>query len=146
MMDLPINFNIGLRGWEMEIDALCDLRSFRAFMILSTCQSFIPTNLLDDERVFPERSSKEGTMYVEAEDKQTIQRVGEITFVQVSEVLGIIYNSKSGKTRLKWRSLKDYLGKLTGEASSNALVNLFASGALDESYTKIGKREIIEET
>lgn len=145
MMGLPINYSIALRRWEMEIDTLCDLRSFRTFMILSTCQSFIPTNLLDDERVFPERSSKEGTMYVEAEDKQTIQKVGEITFVQVSEVLGIIYNSKSGKTRLKWRSLRNHLGKLTGEASSNALVNLFASGVLNESYTKIRKR-VIEET
>ena len=128
----------------MEIDALCELRSFRAFMILSTCQSFIPPNLMDSEDVFPERSSEEGTMYVEAEDKQTIQKIGEIIFVQVSEVLGIIYNSKSGRTRLKWRSLKDHLGKLTGEASSNALVNLFASGALDESYAKTGKREIIK--
>ena len=130
----------------MEIDTLCDLRSFRAFMILSTCQSFIPPNLMEDEHVFPERSREEGTMYAEAEDKQTIQTIGEITFVRVSEVLGIIYNSKSGRTRLKWRNAKDSLGKLTGEASSNTLVNLFAAGALDKSYANTGKREAIQKT
>lgn len=124
----------------MEIDALCEIYNFRRFMVLSTCQSFMPETLYDDQYVFPERSSKEGTMYVEAEDKQTVQTIGEITFVRVSEVLGIIYNSKSGRTRLKWRNLTDRLGKLTGEASSNTLVNLFASGALDESYARKGSR------
>ena len=122
----------------MEIDALCDIHDFRRFMVLSTCQSFMPETLYDDQYVFPERSSKEGTMYVEAEDKQTIQTMGDVTFVRVSEVLGIIYNSKSGRTRLKWRNLKGHIGKLTGEASSNTLVNLFASGALDESYAQKG--------
>jgi hypothetical protein len=73
-------------------------------------------------------------MYVEAEDKETRSIIRGITFVQVTEVLGIIYNSKSGKTQLKWRSFRDNLGKITGEASSNSLVNLYASGALDESY------------
>ena len=122
----------------MEIDALCELYNFRRFMVMSTCQSFIPEDLYDDQYVFPERASKEGTMYVEAEDKQTIQTIGDITFVRVSEILGVIYNSKSGRTRLKWRNLKDHLGKLTGEASNNTLVNLFASGALDESYVRKG--------
>jgi len=125
----------------MEIETICDLRYFRTFMILSTCRSFIPENLHHDEDVFPERSSKEGTMYVEAEDKQTILNLGDITFVRVSEVLGIIYNSKSGKTKLKWRNLKGHLGRLNGEASSNTLVNLFASGALNESYIKKGEEK-----
>lgn len=123
----------------MEIETICDLHCFRTFMILSTCSSFIPDNLRHDEDVFPERSSKEGTMYVEAEDKQTILNLGDITFVRVSDVLGIIYNSKSGKTKLKWRNLKGYSGRLTGEASSNTLVNLFASGALNESYINKGE-------
>jgi len=122
----------------MEIDAVCDLHSFRRLMVLSTCQSFMPEDLYDDQHVFPERSTKEGTMYVEAEDKQTVQTIGDITFVRVSDILGIIYNSKSGRTRLKWRNLKGSSGRLTGEASSNTLVNLFAAGALDESYAKKG--------
>jgi len=49
-------------------------------------------------------------------------------------VLGIIYNSKSGRTQLKWRHLKGRVGRLSGEASPNTLVNLFASEALPESY------------
>ncbi len=124
----------------MEIDAECNLRSFRAFMIVSTCQSFIPPNLMEDDQVFPERPKAEGTMYIEAEDKQTLQAIGEITFVRVSEVLGVIYNSKSGHTKLKWRNLKEGLGRLTGEASNNTLVNLYAVGALDRSYAEANRR------
>jgi hypothetical protein len=118
----------------MKIDVICSLYNFREFMIISMCYSFIPPNLLHNEKIFPERTIGQGTVYVEAEDKQTIQKMREITFVQISDVLGIIYNSKSGRTRLKWRSLRDDLGKLTGEASSNSLVNLFASGTLAEDY------------
>lgn len=118
----------------MKIDTLCLLPKFRQFLILSTCRSFIPFHFFSNEKVFPERTSDHGMMYVEAEDKETRSIIRGIAFVQVTEVLGIIYNSKSGKTQLKWRSFRDNLGKLTGEASSNSLVNLYASGALDESY------------
>jgi len=120
----------------MEIDVLCKLTNFRQFMILSTCQSFIPPAFLRDESVFPERAGKHGTMYVEAEDKVTLKRIGEITFVRASEILGIIYNSKSGRTRLKWRSSAKDVGRLTGEVSTNSLVNIFASEILDESHVK----------
>ena len=118
----------------MEIDAVCYLERFREFMIVSTCRTFIPQDLMDDGKVFPERVAEEGTMYVEAEDKVTIRNIRQITFVRVSEVLGIIYTSKSGRTKLKWRIIRGDMGKLTGEASSNSLVNLYASGALDKSY------------
>jgi hypothetical protein len=103
-------------------------------MIMSTCQSYIPLDLDEDETIYPERSSDKGTMYVEAEDKETLQQVREIRFTRVSNVLGIIYNSKSGRTQLKWRHLKGRIGRLSGEASPNTLVNLFASQALPESY------------
>jgi hypothetical protein len=73
-------------------------------------------------------------MYVEAEDKETTGQLREIRFTRVSNVLGIIYNSKSGRTQLKWRHLKGRIGRLSGEASANTLVNLFASRALPESY------------
>jgi hypothetical protein len=108
-------------------------------MFISMCYSFTPPNLLHNEKVFPERTNGQGTVYVEAEDKQTLQKIREITFVQVSDVLGIIYNSKSGRSQLKWRSLRDDLGKLTGEVSSNSLVNLFASGTLAEDYATTKK-------
>jgi len=103
-------------------------------MIMSTCQSYMPRELDEDETVYPERSSDKGTMYVEAEDKETIQQIREIRFTRVSNVLGVIYNSKSGRTQLKWRHLKGRMGRLSGEASTNTLVNLFASRALPESY------------
>ena len=123
----------------MEIDVHCKLTNFRKFMIISTCQSFIPLDFLKDERIFPERPNKHGTMYVEAEDKFTVKRIKEITFVQVSNILGIIYISKSGNTRLKWRSISNGVGRLTGNSSTHALINLFASSTLDESYVNIFK-------
>jgi len=110
------------------------LGDFRRFMIMSTCQTYIPRELDEDETIYPERSSDNGTMYVEAEDKVTVQQIREIRFARVSNVLGIIYNSKSGRTKLKWRHLKGRMGRLSGEASTNTLVNLFASRALAESY------------
>ena len=123
----------------MKIDVVCSLTNFRQFLIISMCYSFTPLNILHNEKIFPERTSGHGTVYVEAEDKQTIQKIREITFVQISDILGIIYNSKSGRTRLKWRSLRDDLGKLTGEVSSNSLVNLFASATLAENFLNTTK-------
>lgn len=126
----------------MEIDALCYLSRFRQFMIVSTCASFIPPDFMEDENVFPERAAEKGTMYVEAEDKETLKTIGDIIFVRVSEVLGVIYTSKSGRTRLRWRSTRGDLGKLAGEASGNSLVNLYASGALDKAYANAeGRRQ-----
>jgi len=116
------------------IDSVCELGTFRRFMIMSTCQSYIPLDFDRDETVYPERSSDKGTMYVEAEDKETVDQIREIRFTRVSNVLGVIYNSKSGRTQLKWRHLKGRMGRLSGEASPNTLVNLFASRALPESY------------
>jgi hypothetical protein len=124
----------------VKIDSVCELDRFRRFMIMSTCQSYIPLDLDEDETIYPERSSDKGTMYVEAEDKETLQQIREIRFTRVSNVLGIIYNSKSGRTQLKWRHLKGRIGRLSGEASPNTLVNLFASQALPESYA-IADRE-----
>lgn len=128
----------------MKIDVLCKLAEFRRFMIISTCHSFIPLDLLRDEMIFPERQSSQGTMYVEAEDKVTLKRVESITFVRVSEVLGIIYTSRSGRTQLRWRSVREDVGRLTGDASTNSLVNLFTSHILDESYVAKGKGRFVE--
>lgn len=119
-----------------KLETTCPLESFRRFMITSTCRSFIPTEYEQDSAVFPERSRDQGTMYVEAEDKVTLNRVNEITFVQVTSVLGIIYNSKSGHTQMKWRHIKDDMGRLNGEASTNTMVNLYEAGALDKSFIR----------
>lgn len=126
----------------MKIDTVCDLSTFRRFMIVSTCDSFIPDDLVGDENVFPERTADQGTMYVEAEDKESLEQIRDIKFTRVSNVLGIIYNSKSGNTHLKWRQFKDDLGRLAGEASTNTIVNLSTAGALRPTYVReYGKQE-----
>lgn len=119
-----------------KLETTCSLESFRRFMITSTCRSFIPPEYESEQSVFPERSREQGTMYVEAEDKVTLSKVNDITFAQVSYVLGIIYNSKSGHTQLKWRHVKDDMGRLSGEASTNTMVNLYEAGALDRSFIR----------
>ena len=114
----------------VEIDAPASLESFRRFIIASTCSSFIPTSYLEDYEVFPEREEEAGSIYVEAADKVTLKKIREITFVNARDVLGIIYNSKSGNTNLKWRQIRRHNGKVTGEASPNSLVNLAEGGVI----------------
>ena len=91
---------------------------------------------MSDESVFPERAASLGTMYVEAEDKETLQKIDEITFTRAKNVLGVIYNSRSGNTKLKWRSVKGAMGRVSGEVSTNSIVNLFEAGVLDQSFVK----------
>jgi len=124
----------------VKIDAPSSLESFRRFTIASTCSSFIPESYRGDEEVFAEREDALGSIYVEAADKVTLKKVRDITFVNAKDVLGIIYNSKSGNTSLKWRQIRRNNGKTSGEASSNSLVNLAQSGVITldwvENYVK----------
>ena len=73
---------------------------------------------------------------MEAEDKETVEKIRSIIFVRAFEVLGIIYKSKSGRTYLKWRSTRSKIGRLTGEASGNSLVNLYAANVLDREFAQ----------
>ncbi|MBM3904937.1 MAG: hypothetical protein FJ357_07370 [Thaumarchaeota archaeon] len=114
----------------VTIDAPASLESFRRFIIASTCSSYMPRSYLEDPEVFPEREESLGSIYVEAADKVTLKKIRDITFVNARDVLGIIYNSKSGNTSLKWRQLRRRGGKVTGEASSNSLVNLAEGGVI----------------
>ena len=122
----------GLEKLEImiRIDAPSSLESFRRFVIASTCSSFIPSSYLQDNEVFPEREGESGSIYVEAADKVTLKKIREITFVNARDVLGIIYNSKSGNTSLKWRQIRRQNGKVSGEASQNSLVNLAEGGVI----------------
>ena len=124
----------------VKIDAASSLESFRRFTIASTCSSFVPESYREDSEVFPERDDTLGSIYVEAADKVTLKKVRDITFVNAKDVLGIIYNSKSGNTSLKWRQIRRNNGKASGEASSNSLVNLAESGVITlewvENYVK----------
>ena len=118
----------------VHIEANASLESFRKFIIVSTCRSFIPESYLHDYEVFPEREEGPGEIYIEAADKVTLKKVREMTFVNVREILGIIYSSKSGNTQLKWRQTRRKSGKVYGDASSNALVNLVESGVLTQEW------------
>ncbi|MCY4489931.1 MAG: hypothetical protein OXC46_00525 [Thaumarchaeota archaeon] len=122
------------------IDVPASLESFRRFIIGSTCRSYAPRSYLDDFEVFAEREDDKGSIYIEAADKVTLKKIRDVTFVNARDVLGIIYNSKSGNTSLKWRQIRRNSGKVTGEASTNTLTNLAEAGVLTlewvENYTK----------
>ena len=108
----------------VELDLTCNLEGFRRFLINSTCRSFIPESYLRDPEVFPEKQGDQGSIYVEAVDKVDLKKIRDITFINARDVLGIIYTSKSGNTKLKWRELRGRVGRMSGTASSNSLVNL----------------------
>jgi len=74
--------------------------------------------------VFPEKQGDQGSIYVEAVDKVDLKKIRDITFINARDVLGIIYTSKSGNTKLKWRELRGRIGRMSGTASANSLVNL----------------------
>jgi len=114
----------------VKIDATSSVDNFRRFVISSTCISFAPKSYMEDSEVFPEREESLGSIYVEAVDKVTLKKIRDITFVNARDILGIIYNSKSGNTSLKWRQIRRDNGKITGEASSNSLVNLAEVGVI----------------
>jgi hypothetical protein len=129
----------------VTISTPATLESFRRFIISSTCKSYAPKSYLEDSEVFAEREDNLGAIYVEAADKVTLKKIRDITFMNARDVLGIIYNSKSGNTSLKWRQIRRMEGKVTGEASPNSLTNLAESGVLTldwvENYLKKKSQE-----
>jgi hypothetical protein len=118
----------------VHIETTTSLENFRKFIIISTCRSFIPESYLRDYEVFPEREEGPGAIYIEAADKVTLKKIREMTFVNAKEILGIIYSSKSGNTQLRWRQTRKKSGKVHGNASPNALVNLVESGVLTQEW------------
>jgi hypothetical protein len=120
----------------VEIDVTCNLESFRRFLIDSTCRSFIPESYLRDPEVFPEKEEEPGSIYIEAADKVTLKKLRDITFINARDILGIIYTSKSGNSRLKWRQLRGRIGRVNGEASTNSLVNLSMARVITPEYVE----------
>ncbi|MEM1944611.1 MAG: hypothetical protein QXX57_02585, partial [Nitrososphaerota archaeon] len=59
-----------------------------------------------------------------------------VQFVKVADVLGVIYRSKSGNTDLRWRQTRGTLGRLTGEASPNSVVNLLEAGIIGRDFMR----------
>ena len=122
------------------------LESFRRFIISSTCKSYAPRNYLEDSEVFAEREDNLGAIYVEAADKVTLKKIRDITFMNARDFLGIIYNSKSGNTSLKWRQIRRMEGKVTGEASPNSLTNLAEAGVITLDWVENYLKKKAEET
>jgi len=120
----------------VEIEIETPLERFRQFLILSTCRSYIPESYLKDPEVFPEREGERGSIYVEAADKVTLKKIREITFVNARGILGILYESKSGNTKLKWRQVRGRIGKVSGVASANALTNLISAKVITPEYVR----------
>lgn len=120
----------------VHIETTTTLESFRRFLINNTCRSFIPESYLKDREVFPEKEGDRGAIYIEAADKVTLKKIRDITFINAKDVLGIIYISNSGNSRLKWRQIRGTFGKITGEASANSIASLIASGALSKEYAQ----------
>ena len=116
------------------IDTTTALENFRRFLINSTCASYIPESFLYGPEVFPEKDGDTGSIYIEAADKVTLKKERDITFINVRDVLGIIYKSKSGNTNIKWRQIRGRGGKITGESSTNSLVNLITARVIDQEY------------
>jgi len=90
----------------------------------------MPESYLRDPEVFPEKEGDQGSIYIEAVDKVDLKKIRDITFINARDILGIIYTSKSGNTRLKWRQIRGRIGRVTGEASGNSLGNLVMSRVL----------------
>ncbi len=120
----------------VEIDVTCHLEAFRRFLVNSTCRSFIPESYLRDPEVFPEKESEPGSIYIEAVDKASLMKIRDITFVNANDVLGIIYTSKSGHSKLKWRQVKGPMGRVSGDASNNSLVNLSMARIITPEYVE----------
>ncbi|MCD6126007.1 MAG: hypothetical protein J7J19_03250 [Thaumarchaeota archaeon] len=120
----------------VRIEVRTTLERFRRFLILNTCFSFIPKGYLNDPTIFPERDASEGRIYVEAVSKLDLGTIRNIRFIKALEVLGIIYRSKSGNTHLIWRQVRGNIGKVSGEASPNSIVNLIEAGVLSKSVVK----------
>jgi hypothetical protein len=131
----------------VQLDLTCNLEGFRRFLINSTCRSFMPESYLRDPEVFPEKQGDQGSIYIEAVDKVDLKKMRDITFINARDILGIIYTSKSGNTRLKWRQLRGRIGRVTGEASGNSLGNLVMARVIspDDVETIMSNQPHVEE-
>lgn len=118
----------------MEIEVKTALERFRMFIIYNTCLSLIPKGYLKDPTIFPERDPDKGEIYVEAASKIELAKIRDIRFVKAADILGVIYRSKTGNTYLKWRQIRGNIGRLTGVASPNSIVNLLEARVLTREY------------
>ncbi len=117
--------------WEMQIEVYCTLEELKKFLVESTGKTKFPRKYMDNPNILFERRNDVGKVYIEAESKKDLEQIEDIVVVEVNNVLGVEYISRSGRTRLKWRQLYKDFGKLFGEASPNTIVNLYEAGIRD---------------
>lgn len=111
-----------------KIEVYCTLEEVKRFLVESTAKNKLPRKYIVDPKYMFERRQEQGKIYIEADEKKDIEEIQDLVVVEVDNVLGISYESKSGRTKLIWRQIHKDLGKLTGIASGNTLVNLLESG------------------
>ena len=111
-----------------KIEVYCTLEEVKRFLVESTAKNKLPRKYIMDPKYMFERRQEQGKIYIEADEKKDIEEIQDLVVVEVDNVLGISYESKSGRTKLIWRQIHKDLGKLTGIASGNTLVNLLESG------------------
>ena len=111
-----------------KIEVYCTLEEMKRFLIESSAKTKFPRKYIRDSKYLFERRTDQGRIYIEADEKRDVEEIEDIVVVEVNNVLGIFYQSKSGRTKLTWRQIHKELGKLSGQASGNTLVNLLESG------------------
>ena len=114
-----------------KIEVYCTLDEMKRFLIESTAKNKLPRKYMQGSEILFERRQEQGKIYIEADEKDDIEEIQDLIIVKATNVLGIQYQSKSGRTNLIWRQIHKDLGKLTGLASGNTLVNLLESGIKD---------------
>jgi len=122
-----------------KIEVYCTLEEMKRFLIESSAKNKFPRKYLRGTKYLFERRSEQGKIYIEADEKRDVEEIEDIVVVEVSNVLGIFYQSKSGRTKLMWRQIHKDLGKLSGVASGNTLVNLLESGIKNIRVIKEGE-------
>ena len=100
---------------------------------------------LANSNIFVEREQRHGLIYIETADKSTLKKIRDITFVNAKDILGIVYNSKSKDTSLKWKRKRGN-SKVTGKASTNSLINLSESGVLTPEWIDMHSKKQAQET
>jgi len=100
----------------------------KRFLIESTCKNRLPKKYAENPNYLFERRQDIGRIYVEAEYKRDVETLEDLVIIEVKNVLGITYTSRSGRTQLTWRQIYKELGKLYGKASGNTIVNLLEAG------------------
>ena len=122
-----------------KIEVYCTLEEMKSFLIESTAKHKLPRKYMKNPEILFERRQEQGRIYIEADEKEDIEKIQDLIIVKAINVLGIQYQSKSGRTNLIWRQIHKDLGKLTGLASGNTLVNLLESGIRNIRVIKDGE-------